>query len=114
MQKRFTALRLIGTIYKVLGAIVALLTLLVFLSLCALPFTLGARGALRPGPAFVPAVGPAESLAVGLAALLYGGVTALTLFGLGEGVDLLLAIEENTRATALYLRRQAGEPSPEG
>lgn len=109
MEKRFTALRIIGTLYKVLGLLAGLFTLLIVLALCGLPFLWEPRGAF-----FGPRPGVAESFAGAFVALLYGGATTLTLLGLGEGVDLLLAIEENTRATALYLRVARPGPEAEG
>ncbi len=38
--------------------------------------------------------------------ILYGGGMAVTLYAFGEGVSLLLALEENTRLTAQLLRQQ--------
>jgi len=34
---------------------------------------------------------------------LYGGMIAISLYGLGEGVDLIIALEENTRKTTELL-----------
>ena len=42
--------------------------------------------------------------------LLYGGAIGLTLYAAGDFISLLLALEENTRATANLLR---GQPNPE-
>jgi hypothetical protein len=36
----------------------------------------------------------------------------LTLFATGEGISLLIAMEENTRATAAHLAAQARTPAP--
>jgi hypothetical protein len=84
MQQSYTALRTIGTIYKILGVITVIATVLV---------ALGVGRFFGTGGVF---------------ALIGGGAIALTLYAAGEGVFLLLALEENTRLTATLLQRQAG------
>jgi hypothetical protein len=87
MEQGYTALRTIGTIYKILGAITMLATVLVVLI---------SGGFFRGG------------VLGGFLALIGGAAIALTLYAAGEGVFLLLALEENTRLTATLLQRQAG------
>ena len=87
MEQSYTGLRTIGTIYKILGAIAMLATLLAVL--ISNRFLGG--GVL--GSVF---------------ALIGGAAIALTLYAAGEGVFLMLALEENTRLTAALLQRQAG------
>jgi hypothetical protein len=48
----------------------------------------------------------------GLLILVYGGAASVTLYAAGEGVYLLLALEENTRQTTLLLRGQINPPLP--
>jgi hypothetical protein len=48
----------------------------------------------------------------GLGMLIGGALSGLTLFATGEGISLLIAMEENTRATAAYLAAQARTPAP--
>jgi hypothetical protein len=125
MEKRFTALRILGTIYKILGIIVGLLTVLGLIAICA-GGALGA-GSLRTlsraqglglplGGVLGTSLGSGAALAgMGAVLLVYGLVAALTLYALGEGIYLLLAVEENTRATVIWLSRggQAGQsPTP--
>lgn len=110
MEKRFTALRIIGTIYKVLGLIIASITILGALGLCGvsvlgggiLENLLGQAGESARGGGLLGGLLGGFILALGL--LIYGGGAALTLYAFGEGVYLLLALEENTRAAAEYLR----------
>jgi hypothetical protein len=45
-----------------------------------------------------------------LVAILYGGGLGLTLFAFGEGIDLAISLEENTRLTAMLLQRQQSQP----
>jgi hypothetical protein len=51
-----------------------------------------------------------ESVFVGifasLLAIIYGGGLTVTLYGFGEGVYLLIALEENTRAMRLALEKK--------
>ena len=47
-------------------------------------------------------------IVVGTAVLLYAAVIFLILYGAGEAIYLALAIEENTRETALFIRGRQG------
>ena len=118
MEKRYTALRIIGTIYKVLGGIVAAVTLLLVLGICLASLLGGAAverlawtlDAYRGMAGFLgSALG---GLLAGVLAAIYGGAIAVTLYGFGEGIYLLLAIEENTRATAVMMQRTQGGGPP--
>jgi hypothetical protein len=110
MEKRYSVLRFIGTIYKLLGIIVLILAVLVSLGACA--------GVLMGGAAFrdtaaqtgVPILGTVVGgLILAFFGLLYGGGIGLTLFAAGDFISLLLALEENTRSTVALLR---GQPAP--
>lgn len=88
MEKKFKVLRIIASVYKVLGVAVLIvgIALSIILPLSA-PQPLGSRvGAF---------------LALLFAALFY----ALLLFAAGEFISLGLAIEENTRATKEILAK---------
>ena len=113
MEKRYTALRIVATVYKVLGVIALIITLLAVLGFCLTGLAGG--GLLRElgrGPNATPLAGPGLGAVGGLLAgglaLLYGGGLAVTLYGLGEAIYLLIALEENTRATAQLLQKQLG------
>jgi hypothetical protein len=112
MEKRYAALRIIGTVYKVLGGITGVITLLLVITICgssvlggaaldSLSRDFGADGGI--GGLFSGILG---GLILSVVTIIYGGATAVTLFALGEGVYLLLALEENTRTTSLLLERQ--------
>ena len=111
MEKRYRALRLIGTAYKVIGVIALALTVLAALAVCGISTFSGAAigswaeeyGADQMLGGFLGgAVGGAIA---GLLILLYGGAMGAGLFALGELVYLLLAVEENTRLTSTVLRQ---------
>ncbi|MGA9190388.1 MAG: hypothetical protein WBZ24_01525 [Anaerolineales bacterium] len=117
MDHQFRALRIVGTIYKILGGIAGILTILLVIGICGTSFLGGAalgsaaqqfgnNGGL--GGMFGGVVG---GLIASVVAILYGGGIAVTLFAFGEGIYLLLALEENTRTTAQYLSRTAEKPS---
>ncbi|MGB9592105.1 MAG: hypothetical protein ACPL1K_06275 [Candidatus Kryptoniota bacterium] len=111
MEKRYSALRLIGSIYKVLGIIVGVLTILIALSLCATSIFGGAAlsqfGRQFGGEnAIGGAGGVVLGIMMGLVAIIYGGGMAVTLYAVGEGIYLLIALEENTRMTAMLLQKQ--------
>jgi hypothetical protein len=112
MEHRYRALRTIASIYRIMGYIVLGLTILVVLAICGASvisgsslqslsqqFGVGSRG-----------TGIAESIFGGLIAslfaILYGGITSISLIGIGEAIYLFIAVEENTRKTALLLENQ--------
>lgn len=113
MEKRYKALRTIGTIYKVFGILAGIMTILVTLGLCATSIWGGAAldtfmreygGEASVGGMFGGLFG---GLLVSVAVILYGGGLAVTMYAAGEGVYLLLALEENTRTTAMLLQGQS-------
>lgn len=118
MEKKYKALRTIGTIYKGLGIIAGILTVLVTVAFCATSIFGGAvfdmmnagRDGMGLGGVFGGAFG---GIVFALGALIYGGGAAITLYALGEGVYLLIDLEENTRSTNLLLRRQIGKGTGE-
>ena len=103
MDRRYTALRTIATIYKIFGVIVAVITVLSTLGVCASILLGGSTlsdlgGFGDSGPAMI--IG---GLVLILSTILGGGGMALTFYALGEGINLLIALEENTRMTAAML-----------
>jgi hypothetical protein len=107
MEHRYGALRVIGTIYKIFGIIVAILTVLAVLLICATAF-LGVAAFSELGRETGVNVfrGGIGALIGGIFATLYGGGLAITLYAAGDFIYLLLALEENTRTTAMLLRGQ--------
>jgi hypothetical protein len=87
MEKHFKVLRIVGTVYKVVGIIIAVVTLLSALGFCGMSVLGGVVG------------GVLFSLVI----ILGGGIYAVTIYALGEAVYLLIALEENTRRTAALL-----------
>jgi hypothetical protein len=116
MEKRYTALRTIGTIYKILGIIAAILTVIAIVAVCATSIMGGAAlsgleqsfgtGSTLGGGLFSALGGLVGALLL----ILYGGGAAITFYGIGEGIYLLISLEENTRATARMLAAQQQQP----
>jgi hypothetical protein len=111
MKKKYGALRTIGTVYKIIGAVIAVFTILGTIGTCILGF---AGGALFQGAAnsFGTDTGMGTTglgIAGVLAAiwiLVVGAIASVTTFAMGEGVFLLLDLEENTRKTSELLEKQ--------
>lgn len=103
VQKRYPILRVLSVIYKVLGGIVAALTVLGAISFCIAGIAggtaLGDLGRELGSP--LPGIGGvAGGIIGGLIVLLYGGFIAITLYAFGEIVSLFVSIEENIRSLA--------------
>jgi hypothetical protein len=104
MEKRYTALRIIATIYKVMGVIFGVLAILAAIATVLGGATLDLGFGNRAGGTFVALIGAVFILLGGL-------LGALGVYAIGELVSLLINIEENTRFSAIILRdRLAGQP----
>ena len=107
MEKKFTVLRTIGTVYKVLAWIVLVLGILAALGVLAAGVWGEARAVRAPGifpRSYVPLMGIAGGFLGALGIALGAGFYFLLIYAFGEAIYLALAIEENTRETAQYLR----------
>ncbi len=117
MDKRYLALRIVGILYKVLSVIVAATTILLVIGICGTSFLGGAAidsvaSQFGGDTSFAGMLGSVlGGLIISGLFIIYGGGLALTLFAVGEGVSLLVAMEENTRATAFFMERQAKQTS---
>ena len=102
MEKRFRALRIIGTIFKVLAWIVLvaglLLALIYFVSI-----VIGGAAVSRNDLSPLLASG-IFAILIAFLVLFAAIVEFLMLYAIGESIFLALAIEENTRESSLLLR----------
>jgi len=119
MQRRFTVLRLIGTIWKIVAWLVLVVGLLSSLALLLtsllggglLNQVLGQLGEQGRAFAWAPWVFSAAGGIVGAILSLFITVTYfLAMYAVGDLIYLLLAIEQNTRETMVVVRGQAGSP----
>lgn len=109
MEKRYASLRIIGTIYRVVGIIIGGITVIAVLFICGTSLLGGAGNSIYSQSSYgtMGLLGGAfGGLIMSLIALLYGGFLALTMYAIGEGVYLLIALEENTRQTAALLQQK--------
>ncbi len=122
MEQRYRALRTIGSIFRVVGYIILVLTILASVAICGLSVVSGSLmqsvsqdfGVSSTGAGFLG--GLFGGLLLGILTILYGGMVALMLVALGESIYLLIGIEENTRKTTLLMesmnRVPAGDAKP--
>ena len=118
MEKKFQILRFVGTVYKVFGIIIGVITILLVIGACLMSILGGTimDQIQREFGAAVPAMNIIGGVVASFLILLYGGGLAITLYAAGEGVYLLLALEENTRRTAEAISQSTNygpPPSPE-
>jgi hypothetical protein len=121
MEKRFKILRFVGSFYKVVGIIIGAITIISALGFCIVSIVGGTTTeriiqSMNPnggGQALGMLGGVVGGLIVSLLIILGGGIYAVTIYALGEAVYLLIALEENTRHTAVMLLRQFEHEHPE-
>lgn len=112
MEKRFRSLRIIATILKILAWITLGVGILSGIGI----LIAGLAGGLAGGQAALPGSSGSSLAMLGLLSGVIGGVGVgvvtvvfsllyfLFLYATGDAIHLALAIEENTRETAWYLK----------
>lgn len=109
MEKRYRVLRFVASVFKIVAWIV--LVLGVVSAIAAV--VLGAMGT-DVGRGLLDAVltGVVGGILAGVALLISSVVYFLVLYAIGELIYVGLAIEENTRETAFYLRGESSLSPP--
>lgn len=102
MEKKFTALRVIGTVFKILAWISLLLGILAAVLALIGGFTMAGQDNILG----VSLGGPLAGIAMFIAALIVAIFYFLSLYAVGEAIYLALAMEENTRRTAYIVQQQ--------
>lgn len=114
MKRDYRALVAIGTIYKVLGVIVGVITLLSVVGFCISALTgataLGSLGE-QLGVSRVYAIVVA-GVVTGMV-LIYGVAATLTLYALGEALGLLVSVAKDARQTVTLLKKREEAASQE-
>lgn len=108
MSRQFTALRVVGTIFKILGWLVLILGLLAAAGALVAGLTLGDQLGL-PG---LDLGGPLAGIAAFVATLVIAIIYFLLFYAAGEAIYVFLCIEENTRRSAYLLQQQYAPPEP--
>lgn len=103
MDRRFTSLRVIGTVFKILAWITLILGLLAAIALLILGFTLSGESGLL---GIMDLNGPLAGVAMFVVFTIIAVFGFLSLYAIGESVYLFLSIEENTRRTAILVQQQ--------
>ena len=116
-MKKYSALRTIATILKILGIIYGVLTILAAIGSCLIfGMVEGVMSDILDmgyGYGYGDYMGGASivtGIIIGLVILITGGLTTLLLYGGGESIYLLIDLEQNTRDTANVLRIASGAP----
>jgi hypothetical protein len=118
MGRRFRALRIVALLCKALAWLALVgggLVALVIIVVGALAGNLGSQSPLlRDLPLIGRVTGLVSGLAVGVVALIAALLNFVLLYATSEVIDVGLAIEENTRETAFYLRGEGNVPPHAG
>ena len=117
MERRYTALRVIASGMKILGAMVGILTVLAVCGLIGAGFQLGTEierwsrtlGQNQSGLGAI--TGLAGGLLASLLPIILGGSTSLILFAGGEALYVQIDIEENTHKMARILSQRVPQPA---
>jgi uncharacterized protein YacL len=115
MERRFTALRIIGTIFKILAWISLLVGVLGAILALVAGFAMG----WQEGLLGLDIAGPLAAVASFIVVLILAIFYFLLLYASGEAIYMFLAIEENTRRAAYlaqqqYMTYQSGYPPAPG
>jgi len=113
-MKKYSALRTIATILKILGIISLVLTILGALAACLISFSVGSvfNEITRDlyGYSSYDSASIIGGIIGGVVIILIGGLYSLIIYGGGELIYVLIDVEQNTRETANVLRIASGAP----
>ncbi|MEO0107269.1 MAG: hypothetical protein ABIL46_08070 [candidate division WOR-3 bacterium] len=101
MEKKFTALRVISVVFKVLAWIIAVFTVIGFIAMLvggAALSQLGRDYGGYGGYGGFGSLGVLSGIGMAFAILIYGAFLFLSLLAAADMILVILAIEENTRA----------------
>ena len=102
MERRFTALRIIGTVLKIIAWLMLILGILAAIGLLIFGFTLNDT----LGISGLDVGGPLAGIASFVVILVVAIIQFLTFYAGGEFIYLFLSVEENTRRTAYFIQQQ--------
>ena len=110
MKKRYSALRTVASIMKGLGILVGIITGILVIIICLASVAGGAvfdslsREFGQSSGLLGSLSGALMGVIASLIPIILGGSLALTLFAIGEAVNVQIDIEENTRSMAFSIR----------
>jgi hypothetical protein len=103
MDRRFMALRIIGTVFKILAWLALIFGVLAAIGALILGFTI--RG--QEGLLGLSLNSPLAGIAMFVISLIVAIMSFLLLYACGEFLYLFLSVEENTRRAAYLMQQQA-------
>jgi uncharacterized membrane protein YiaA len=115
MEKRFRALGAVSSFFRVLAWIALLLGIVATIVVAAVGAIQAQRGVsdlLANVPILNQTNDVVPALLLGLAVLIVSLLKFVLLYGISEAIQVLIAIEQNTRETAYYLRGENQIPPP--
>ena len=116
MDKRFRALRLLATLYRILAWVALVGGFLLAIVIVIVGAIQARAGEPSPLLADVPFLGEASglvpALVLGIIVVLFSLVHFVLLYATSQAIHLGLAIEHNTRETAFYLSGENLIPPP--
>ncbi len=110
MEKRYSLLRIIGTIYRILGIIGIVITILGSIGMCVVGF-LGSTFISEYAAWIDLGFGPGEYVQVAISLILAvmifinGAAVSLASYAFGEGIHLLISLEKSSRLMASLIQR---------
>ena len=112
MERKFRVLRFVASLYKAIAWIVLVLGIVGALGTIVV-FAVGG-GAISQDLGVFEGVltGIVGGVLAGLAMLVFAVIQFIMLYAVGEGIFLFLALEQNTRETAHYLRGESSLAPP--
>jgi hypothetical protein len=99
MEKKYTILRVIATLYKIAGVLIALGTVLMVVITI-----IGGAASSSTLRQYGVDGGPLFAVIGAIFVFISGSLGALGIYAIGEALYLLIGLEENTRFTAILLR----------
>ncbi len=110
MQQKFRVLRIVAVIWKVLAWLVLVLSILGGCGTLAMGLLAGGGASARSSDMLGLGLGALSGVVTALIAIFFGVLYFVFLYAFAELVDVMLALEENTRATAEQLKSMATKP----
>ena len=108
MERKFTALRIISVLFKILGVLIGIVTVLgIVWVFIAPPLTIN----FGIGTLSNSLLSLLSSAVLAVLDLVVGVLIAFGVYGTGDLIILLVKVEENTRFTALILRDRSMQPA---
>ncbi len=114
MARKYKTLRFVGGLFKVLGWIFLVLGILSAIIAVVVMSVAGGRLSSEISDAVPIGVlgGVAGGVMTGIGLALAGVIEFVLFYAMGEGIDLAISIEQNTRESAYYLRGESNLPPP--